>query len=73
MGTQATYQTGLLLHVLFFFFLSFNDCISEYELKESGLVYSSLFHYILRKKKKKKVQILELFFGTSGTLERRLF
>jgi hypothetical protein len=68
MGTQATYQTGPLLHVLFFF--CFDDCISEYELKESGLVYSSLFHYILRKKKNSDFRA---FFRTSGILERRLF
>ena len=55
METQATYQTGLLLHVLFFF--SFDDCISEYELKESGFVYSSLFHYILRRKKKSDFRV----------------
>ena len=46
-----------------YFFFSFDDCISEYELKESGLVYSSLFHYILRKK---KIQILELFLEPQG-------
>ena len=60
MGTQATYQTGLLLHVLFFLLFFFLSMIVFQNMNWRRVVWFTLLFFIIENK------ILELFLEPRG-------